>query len=209
MKILFFLFICFYNCLYSQYLPINLTSKKNYKKATVYFKDGTLKQGYVDYNSLAKNKVKFKEQATSKNKNYDSRKVKKLKFNADSTFYFYKKIANTRTFVLLKLVKEGKKMSLYTALNSLNQAIPFSENTRGLGIIVFNKEQKFYESLFFAKTNDDKAFYFRKNTRDEKFKKTVRNYFSDCPNFVDRVDNNQFNEEAIIDVIDFYNQECK
>lgn len=212
MKKFLFVLIVFSNYIIcSQSLPINLASNKNYKKATVYFKNGSSKKGYADYNSLANHKVKFKELVSGKSKNYDSRKVKRLEFNLESSSYYYKKLGDTRKFILLKLVKEGEKMSLYTALSNVTQSVPFSQNTvtGGISINIFNKEQKFRETLFFAKTDDDKAFYFHDNTRDEKLKKTIRKYFSNCPKFVTKIDNNEFDKKDIIAVIDFYNSKCE
>ncbi|WP_026777510.1 hypothetical protein [Polaribacter sp. Hel_I_88] len=195
--------------LFSQNIPINLASSKNYKEATIYFKDGSSKIGFADYNSLANSKVKFKESLDGKRKNYDSRKVKRLDFNLDSTSYYYKKIGNTRKFVLLKLLKKGESMSLYTALHKETDTAPFSGNSNGLGISIYNKKASFYETYYFAKNNDDKAFFFYNDTKSLRFKKSIRKYFSNCPKFVDKIDNNEFGKEDIIKVVDFYNEECK
>lgn len=206
-KFLFVLIVFLNNILCSQSLPINLASNKNYKKAIVYFKDGSSKKGYADYNSLANHKVKFKDLISGKNKNYDSRKVKKLEFIKDSTSYFYKKIGSTRNFVLLKLIKETEKISLFTALNKKEdpQSLPFSTSGNGIGIKIFNSKPEFYETIFFSKNIDDKAFYFNNNTQSLSFKKSINRYFSNCKKLVEKVNNNEFKKEDIISVIKFYN----
>lgn len=192
---------------FSQEIPLNLASTKNFKKATLFLKDGSKKEGFVDFNYLVNHKIKFKKTLSDKKEKYDSRKVKKLYFNLDSTSYFYRKIGSTRNFVLLKLINETEKISLFTALNKKedSQSLPFSISGNGIGIKIFDSKPKFYETIFFAKNIDDKAFYFNNNTQSLSFKKSINRYFSDCKELVEKVNNNEFKKEDIISVIKFYN----
>ena len=41
------------------------------------------------------------------------------------------------------------------------------------------------------------------------FKKAASNYFKDCPNLVEKLQNKEYKKKDIREIIDFYNEYCK
>ena len=92
---------------------------------------------------------------------------------------YYKKIK------LLQLYKKGK-ITLYRELKG------FADDTnRALYI------------FYVGKNNNDIV-----TSLDVKFKKTAINFFKDCPELVQKINNKKYLKKNVVEVIEFYNMNC-
>lgn len=188
--------------LFSQIIPINTYSE--YVEATVYFKDSTVKNGFINLNSL-EYKIKFKESLEGKKKRYDSRKVKKFLLKRDSSYFYFKKIGNTRRFILLKLIKEGKNVSLFTQLSKISQPVHPNIDRNVIGISFSKRKHRYSYTNYFVRNNSNKAYYIGGSTQSIRFKEIVRKHFNDCQSLIEKITNKEFDKDDIEKVITYYN----
>lgn len=201
--ILCFLFISYTN---AQLPFINLES---YKKATVYYKNGTVEKGLAK--KISSDKFKFKTEKKKKAQKLDFNKVDKisLRINSRKTTFQYKTIKGNKKPTLLEVIETGKitlykidyNSQLFTPNAPDNKQFRNTSNDftniKSTHLYVFREGEKYVSDLDLRRLNS------------KHFTKAALEYFKDCPVLIQMIKNKEFGKRALIDIVEFYNEECK
>jgi hypothetical protein len=201
--ILCLLFVSYVN---AQLQFINLES---YKKATVYYKNGTEEKGLAK--KISGDKFKFKTEKGKKAQKLDYNKVDKISLRIDSkkTMFQYKVIKGNKKPTLLEVIETGKislykidyNSQLYTP--NINSNRQFSNNSsdftsiKSTHLYVFREGEKYASDLDLRRLNS------------KHFTKAALEYFKDCPILIQMIKDKKFGKRALIDIIEFYNEKCE
>jgi len=184
---------------------------ENWTEAEIYLKDGKVLQGrvilpYVQKGmSLAgKEKVRFKIDPKKVSKkisakdiakmllkiNYSEKvKGKRIKKQRDATFIVISKNKKNTKFGFAELIVDGK-------VKLVKRVVAGNSN---------NQYGSTVESLFIK--NNEMAVPFN-YIGIKSFKKSAKNYFSDCSSLVSKIDNKEFNRKNLREIAEYYNANC-
>jgi hypothetical protein len=184
---------------------INLSAQIGYSKAKIYFKDGTIKEGFGKHIFLSNKKIKFKE--NKKDKPIELGFIKVDKFILNDIEYDFKIIKGKSEITFFK-VKQRGKVSLYYTIKTNNSAPMGGMNTGGIGVgIGFSTSSEVY---YIGKNDEDQITQLFNLFGPSKkiFKKIVPQFFGDCPDLLDKIDYKEYKKRDIVKIVDFYNKKC-
>jgi len=181
------------------------------QKATLYFKDGTSLKGLAKF-TIFGNEIKFRKEKGSERIIYDSQKIDKIliRKNDRDVMYQYKIIKNKNNPILLELIEAGK-VTLYRDLkHRYSQGVPIADARGNWSSNPSGGTYYTISNYYVSKDNEDFVFhlgskgsFFSKN-----FKKAASNYFKDCSVLVDKIQNKKFRKRDIVEIVEFYNENC-
>lgn len=217
--ILVLLFLSMYTFSSAQKSIIPFINK--YKKATIYFRDETKKEGLAKV-TFFDSKIKFKKNKKSEKVIYNYMDIDKLTIleGKENVTYQYKihkhKDFKKPQYPLLEIVTIGK-ISLFSKDVTHTSSTPgfgsFSVN--GSGSASYSPSMggfsNSYSSIIYylSKDNSDEIFYYMdKNILGGKFKKTASKYFKDCPELVKKIQSKEFKRGDIVEIVEYYNENC-
>jgi hypothetical protein len=165
-----------------------LSTNAQFNKGTIYTKNGKPKNGLIKIRLLGG--IKFKESESSKVMFYDYKHMSGYDIKDDGIIkkYRYKQIGNGRPR-RMKIVELGK-INLYrifvsNAGSSMAMGLPVSEGY-----------------VYFIEKNN-------KTIRiGGKIKNKRMNLFSDCPILIEKIKNKEFKKREVIEIVDYYNNNC-
>ncbi len=157
-------------------------------------------------------KVQYKKDKKGKKKKFSSEQVDKIFFGTNNSntigYYEYISIPNKKN-VLFKLIRNGK-VKLYTRTIKSLESTSFSssDNNSIHNRSVKSKKVKVY---YIVRENEVLAtFAFNESMKDIKtFKKTMKDYFSDCEDVSSFIDNDLYQDFDIRKIVEDYNLLCK
>jgi len=182
-----------------------MAAQKN--EATLYFRDGTVLEGFAKISQRAFSvKIKFRKKIGAKKIFYTSKeleyfKIKKRENNKISIrTYWYKKISGD-SYTLLEQKEKGK-VNLFVLFQVNHSSMPGPN-----GPIMTSSS---ISSYYVAKENEEslthlgsKGSLFGKN-----FKKAASEYFRDCPELVKKIQDKEYRKKHIEKVVKYYNENC-
>lgn len=205
-SILLLLLCLFYVSFLNAQLPfVNLNK---YKRATIFFKDGSKKIGLAKLTN--DNLIKFKIEKKKKAQKLDFKQVDKISLRIDlkKTTFQYKTIEGDKNPTLLEIIDSGK-ITLYktdhtsqfisaNANNDLFESNPNNNTTiiKSSRLYVCREGEKYVSELD------------RRRFNSKHFTKAALEYFKDCPALVQMIKNEELKKRALIEMVEFYNEEC-
>lgn len=171
------------------------------------FNDGTTKTGLGRLSGI--DKIKFKTDKKSKASKYHFTNLDKVIIGEgeDSSTYKYIKV-DIETYKVLKEVSFGK-VSLYTQDITGYSNGAFVPTGFGGGMWIAGGSSYQIKDLFVQRTEDEMATHLGSNQLFSKnFKKAASEYFSDCPNLVQKIKDKEYKKKDIKEIVVFYNNQC-
>ncbi len=182
------------------------------QKATLYFRDGTTQTGLAKLFDLSNfgGKIKFRKDKNSNKIIYTSLEIDKISIRENDIYviYQYKIVENKGTIVLLELIAKGK-VTLYRdqtqGYYSSGTRMGGGFNSSGVGMGRSYSINNYYVS----KDNKNVSHLGSKGTLFSKnFKKSASEYFKDCSELVNKIQSKEFKKRNIVDIVEFYNENC-
>lgn len=177
-------------------------------EVTLFFKDGTTKEGFGNRKGTVY--MKFKENGAKRYKKYHFNELKKATIKEDGLGidYFYLLVKRESRFVVVQEISRGK-ISMF---KSVAKGQHFMGNagfgSNGVGfthVAGYDIEEYFVRRKGeYAMVNLGSTSLFSKN-----FKKAASTYFKDCPKLVAKIQIREFMKKDIEAIVDFYNSECQ
>lgn len=217
-----FLSIALFAFSYSQISIGNIKFGKNgtfsnkWYKGELTLKNGEVLSGWLKYESGTKSVSGLKSKTNSVlykvKKNGKKKKYKKDEF---SSFIVTKNDGKTEKYAivytskkriqLLKVIVEGR-VCLYEAI--ITSRGPGANNK-----YKYNKTNTHeYTNMYIKRENENIASNKFFSSVFNNFKKTAKNYFSDCPELVRKIENNEFNKNrrtsGLKKIVEYYNNQC-
>lgn len=192
-----------------------LTAIAQKQKATLFLRDGTELKGLAKISAYGNN-IKFRKEKGATRTNYTSKDLEYLiireKVNAHlgnirgdikNTIYYYRKVQGSKSYKLLELLEKGK-VSLYKKISEGS----FMTQNGVNGTMMMNSNS--ISDYYVAKNDEETVTHlgtigspFSKN-----FKKAASEYFMDCLELVNKIQNKEFKKRNIVDIVEFYNENC-
>lgn len=193
-------------------LFINSSKAQTFRPdAIITFKDGTTKEGFIKLKSKggpvspksAYKIIKYKSTKASEKEIYDYTTVEKIQYRnsfGDLIVAEYIKVNKYKKPQLLDLEIHGK-MSLYSKYNPNGNGPGIGQ---GMASGAMNR-------IFYVKRQDaDKAEFYiiYGSIPPKKFKKVVRDYFTNCPAIQEKIKNKELKKKDFRKAVEFYNENC-
>jgi len=206
--------LSYFNTSYSQikFGKNGTFSNKWYKGELVLHTKDTLR-GWIKFESAINgmtgfgsktNKVLFKKSIKGKKKKY--KKEEFSSFNVTKNNKKTEKYATVNTskrkIQVLKVLTEGK-VTLYEIIFRANN-INFNTHTRNWE----NNHSYDYTNMYIKRNNEKIASNEFFANIFKNFNKTAKKYFSDCSKLVEKIDNNDFKKDGLIEIVEYYNNQC-
>ena len=177
------------------------TFANNWHEGKLVLKNKDTLKGLVKFQDISKNitgfslsnKVKFKENETSKKDKFKRKKIdyfEVINNSGEKVKYTYKKV-KLQGLKLLKIEEEGK-VSLYTDKYSYWTSEPVDMYKSGISIYVQKEGEKKVNDLFLPN-----AF--------SSFKKNAKKYFADCASLVQGLENGKYKRKDFREIVKIYN----
>jgi hypothetical protein len=195
------------------------STKAQYKKAELHFRDGTIKKGLAKH-PFASSKLKYKVEEESDPVIYSYKKVDRFFFTTEEkgdevkTEYQYKIVVRQVTPKLMEVYLRGR-ISLY-GIEKTNSGygmamggfggsgggVAFSAGVGGTSTTYYLGK---IDSDVVEKVSSKEKLSFRR------FKKIVLKHFKNCNELVEKTKNKNkyLRKETIFSIVKFYNKNCK
>jgi len=176
-------------------------------KAVIYFKNGDTIAGL---GKIKGNSVKYRKNRKEKSSKLHFSKLERVKiyYTDEITSYVYLKVKNQDTPKVFEEVTVGN-ISLYrTVSQSYNPG--FGGGFGAMGGTGFSGGYSYTIKNFYVKRREqDFVIHLGSNQLFTKnFKKAASEYFKDCPKLVKLIQNREFKKRDLIEIVEFYNQQC-
>lgn len=185
------------------------------EEGTLIFKDGTQKDGLI---KIVGNTVKYRISKEDEKIKYDHTELYRVFFkDPERTDFLYE-------FVSLKLynnpqllkVEIDNNLSLYC-----NNVSSYSGPAGGFSGGAVGMSMGGGMGMSVGGANSTTVYYIKKKDElvattlvvygsfpTKSFKKTVRSYFTDCPELIEKVNKKEFRKKHFMEIVDFYNENC-
>ncbi|MFK5981522.1 MAG: hypothetical protein QM499_01310 [Flavobacteriaceae bacterium] len=176
------------------------------KKATLYFKDGTIQTGLAKKTDF--NEIKFRINKESKNVKYNSRTISKMILNEGKVDveYVYRTIPDRKNPVLLEPLEKGSitiyKENKKNIGGSISTYFYISKGNGNMAFKLGHVNYPFHLRLI----NPNKRFNY--NTKSRKILKKALSNFKDCPDLMKKIENKEFKKKGILKIVKYYNANC-
>ncbi|WP_299216763.1 hypothetical protein [uncultured Aquimarina sp.] len=166
------------------------------------FKDGTRLKGLGK--TLSDGTMKYRKNKKEKPRFIDLKDVEKIKIYKKDGVYFraYKKIKGTSKYKYLELIEEGK-LTIYKKFKGVFQPI----GSDGQPVYGYGKNLNDY----YVQREGEKEVtplissgFFSVN-----FKKVALDYFKDCNELIEKIEQEELTKNDFSLIVDFYNYECE
>lgn len=177
-------------------------------RAELIFKDGSLLEGIAE--PIHSYNIKFKKDHNAKKQYFSFEEVDTLKvyYDFEPTVYVLVKIKDGYVPKVLELVCAGKNAVYYRNIlpgKTLPVAIPSNDG----GSIMIGGGISRGTHSYVRKTNEEEAIHLASsNWISKNFKNTASNFFSDCTELVEKIQNREFKKRDLNEIIEFYNTKC-
>lgn len=177
--------------LFTLTLLITLSSFGQKQKATLFFKNGVILEGFAHFGSF-NSKISYKKTKKSKKLFFDAKTINKIIVHSkkEDSEYHYRRIKGRNSYAFIKPTLKGK-VTLYiikTESDQNHKSITYFYVSKGV-----NEDLKELRSSLRHWTN---------------FKKIASNYFKDCPKLVKKIQSKEFRKRDIVEVVEYYNDNC-
>lgn len=198
------LFLCFF-------ISIHAIAQHSWTAGTVYLKNGTVKEGLLRITRVSKDfiafngkqRVKFKATKEAKKEKFDHTQVEKVVFDnadAETVEYVYIPVSETKHELFTKIV--NGKADLYARVVSFtaNDCFPGTINRTWA---MFNGDDS--EEFYVWREGEKIASPLITLRISRSFRKRAMEYFADCPELVEKLEDRSYRDENIKDVVKTYN----
>ena len=172
---------------------------------TLFFKDGTVKEGFVKFTAFSK--IKFKASKKSKWSKYDFSTFSKIEIMEEGELTTYVEIlarGNNGPQIVKELVKG--KITLYH-LSTVGTSMVMNPATGASSSPSFTSYN--IKNLYVKREQEKVATHLGSNQLFTKnFKKAASEFFKDCSVLVVKIQQKEFKKRDIEKIVKFYNEEC-
>lgn len=188
-------------CITSFLTPVALQAQK--ARAVLTFKDGTIKTGLGKLSGT--NKIKFRANKQEKPIKYDFSLLDEAKISGITYVSVNVNVNGSENKKVLERVLVGK-VYLY---QSQNQGyMPYAGAPGGVGFA--GGYSYSINNFYVSRANEVKATHLGSNELFTKnFKQAASDYFKDCTELVQKIQNSTFKKRDLIAIVQFYNNECQ
>lgn len=200
-------------------------SQQDWRSGKIVLKNGDTLKGLVkipiasgNLISFSKNKVEFRKSQKGRKDKYGSTEVDKVFFSTSSNssigYHEYVPLSENKK-VLMKLIENGR-VKLYVRNIKIKEGnLPIFSNSQNSSIYYGEKNEKQYYIIrdieykatrIFEKSNSLLISY---NSDLQKFKRQMKNYFSDCSYVISYIDDDLYNDFDFREIIEDYNLLCE
>lgn len=175
------------------------TAQHRREKAKLYFKDGTELVGFAKIKSKKLNFYKEKRKGKVVKYNFEDLKYFEIKYDGKYVSFYYKKIKGKDRSMLMELITTGKVILYRRAVSQKGDIHTFNG---GIGTPMGMPDKKI--SYYMAKNETDDVIKFK-----QKFKKEAKAFFKDCKQLVELIGTKNYRRKDILDIVDYYNNDCE
>lgn len=177
-------------------------------RAELIFKDGSLLEGIAE--PIHSYNIKFKKDLNAKKQYFSFDEVDTLKvyYDLEPTIYVLVKIKKGYVPKVLELARSGKNVVHYRNIlpvKTLPVAIPSND---GGSFMIGGGISRGTHSYVRKPYEEEAVHLASSNWISKNFKNTASNFFSDCPELVEKIQNGEFKKRDLKEIIDFYNTKC-
>ena len=170
--------------------------------------DGTVLEGYA----------KFYTGSFSYRPNKDE-SFKRFKMTDFETIRIFSDDEDTKTYKKIE-VDDGKKPKMLVQIVEGPVTLYLEENEfyssgygAGLGVNgnagqSFGSTSYSFSRLYLKRDNNKKATHIGSASK-KNFKTSIANYFSDCPDLVKKINEDEYSKKEMKDIVEFYNSHCR
>jgi len=189
-------------------LLITLSSFGQKQKSTLFLRDGTTLEGLAKITPF--NKIKFRATKKSKKVIYDSKTVKSIiiqEKKSKNVEYVYRVILDRDNPILLIPLKKGK-ITIYKEI----QKNP--GGTKITALYLSNKKEIIAHKLGYINfriipfIEKGIPFFSIFNNTKKSILKKLNPFIKDCPIIVKKLNNNEFKRHNLIEIVQYYNENC-
>ncbi|MCF6280407.1 MAG: hypothetical protein L3J14_08680 [Flavobacteriaceae bacterium] len=180
-------------------LLITLSSFGQNQKATLFFKNDDVLEGYAKIKKGGR-KILFKTTRKSKIATYSSKEVDRIiiRSNDKDILFQYKILKNQKKITLLEPIIKGK-VTLY---RNMTQQYSFGIPVGGYGV----GENEI--SSYYVSKNNEPVTDLGHSQSLKSFSKAASNFFRDCPTLVVLITKKRVKRKDIVDIVEYYNKNC-
>ena len=156
------------------------------------------------------NDIKYKLLLGDKKQVFDHKTVNKIIFDEDKREFIYK--IKDRSVLLLERIIKGK-IDLYINSGVSSGFVPNGFGGNGLSIGIGGAEYTIY---YIGNNSSDNIYKLPKNPKSKKFIKYITKFTDDCKGFLKVIKNKKsiienfdYKNTRVIDMINYYNSHCK
>ncbi|WP_273568349.1 hypothetical protein [Maribacter halichondriae] len=195
-----------YSPLILTFLTVFISNAQN-KKAVLFFKDGTVKEGLGKIHNKSFVKFQLDKRSTPVLYHFAGLDSLKIYEEPEAVTYVYMKLSNKKEPKVLKQLQTGK-VSLYYLIRGQNSSTRIGGNGPGEGGFQ-NVSSSAKKDIYVKKNDEDTATYLSSlKLISKNFKETTTEYFKDCPNLVEKISNHEFTKYDMRRIVDYYNSTC-
>lgn len=187
-------------------------SAKDYIKAEVEYKNGSIKEGYVEFpiNSYEK-KIKFRNSKDGKTQKIDSNNLESIIFSADGEFFkllrFNRKMYRGKKEKIFKKSSWGILEGNCNGLSLIGEASEYKIKKGKLLLVYYDQH---YPFIFFRREGEKYAASIATNYKfatfgigiKAYFRKNAKKFFKDNPSLVKKINDKEF--ENIYELFAYY-----
>ncbi len=178
-------------------------------RAELIFKDGTILEGIAE--PLNNNYIKYRKERKAKKEYFTFEEVDTLKMYYDFVpkIYVLVKIKDHPLPKILELARAGKNVVYYRDILQGNIAPMAFSSMGGGGSMISGGGFYNIKHSYVRKTDEEEAEHLASsNWISKNFKNSASNFFSDCPELVQKIENREFKKRDLKEIIEFYNTKC-
>lgn len=177
-------------------------------RAELIFKDGTTLKGFGEPTNV--NTIRFKKERKAKKQFFSFEEVDTVKVYHDfePTIYVLVNIQDKSNSKVLEMARAGKNVVYF---RDISQGYTAPMATPIAGGTIMMSGGGFYNTKYsyVRKTNEEKAVFLgSSNWMSKNFKNAASNFFSDCPELVEKIETKKFKKRDLKEIIEFYNTDC-
>jgi len=185
------------------------------QNALIHLKNGRTLQGYVNITNSGNIKYSVNEESKEQ-KTFTHKDVKQLDLfhNNKIIVFLYKNVKGNKQapdYKLMEVLLLGK-VSLYRVLNfgSYADGMNITQNINGFSIGSSGRWEKYSVSNYYVSKDGGitKKLTTTGTLFTKSFKKVTSEYFSDCPELVQKIQDYTFTKKDIEKIVLFYNESC-
>ena len=178
----------------------------SYKDATLILRNGDIVEGEAKI--INDGTVKFRD--GDDKKTFDYKNLKRCTINeyGDIESYVYKIISGKEPRLMKVILEDDGEINLY-AIEFKNS----NNNTGGLSPMGVSSGVSVDVTEYYVNVRDNDYEVIKIGNNHpvfgkRHFKKTVNDFFKDCPELITQVENGEFKRNDMIQIIQFYNKNC-
>ncbi|TYP70377.1 hypothetical protein [Aquimarina intermedia] len=176
--------------------------------ATVVFADGTHSAGLIKV--VNTDELWFKNSGYSETKVFYFRSIDKILFdsNGEEIEIVRRYLKDSNKGIILEWVYHGDVV-LYKISNELRIDIPNFKQNNVFQLLGSTLEAS-SNAYFIGKDDENTVQYLGQDSwAMTGLRKALKKYLKDCPALVEKINRNEFTEKEVVEIVTFYDEECK